>query len=60
MHNNNHILLDITKVAGATIAAATITISDVNAALTTVSICLAIFYTGWKWVKDIKKDKNNG
>ena len=50
-----HILLDITKVGGAAIAATTVTIVDINAYLTTFSVILAISYTIWKWCKDSKK-----
>jgi len=52
--SNHHqqILLDITKVGAATIAATTVTIADVNRYLTTVSLLLAISYTIYKFIKD--------
>jgi hypothetical protein len=55
MPHNNHIFLDMTKVLGAAAVATTVTLSQVNTILTTVSICLAIAYTIYKWVKDLKK-----
>lgn len=55
MPHNNHILLDISKVLGAATVATTVTLSEVNIILTTVSICLAIAYTVYKWVKDLRK-----
>ncbi len=56
-NNNGGFLLDITRVAGANIGAATLTVSNINDVLTMASICLAISYTIWKWSNDYKKAK---
>jgi hypothetical protein len=55
MSQKSQILLDTTKVAGAAIGATAIKLADVNTALTTVSILLAIAYTTYKWLKESKK-----
>ena len=55
MPHKSQILLDITKVAGAASAATVVKLADVNTALTTISICLAIGYTVYKWIKESRK-----
>ena len=55
MSQNQQILLEMTKVPAAAAAAGVISLSNINVILTTISICLAICYTIWKWIKDYKK-----
>jgi len=56
MKDSLQTVIDIAKVIGATGAATGITIADINGGLTTVSICLAISYTVWKWYKDYRNE----
>lgn len=54
-HTHKQIMLDIAKVGGAAATATGVTLANVNVILTTISICLAICYTIWKWRNDFNK-----
>lgn len=49
--------LDRLKVIGASLTAVTISIHDVEAILSVVSLLLAAGYTIWKWRKEMKENK---
>ena len=56
MKDSLQTVIDTAKVIGAAGAATGVTIANINGVLTTISICLAIGYTIWKWRKDYKKN----
>lgn len=56
MANKEQLGIDTFKVIGAAAGATGITLANINVALTTISVSLAICYTIWKWRKDYKKN----
>ena len=51
--------IDTIKVVLANIGAITITAVNIQTALSIASLSLAISYTAWKWINDIKRKKAN-
>jgi len=57
MQEHAQTIIDTSKVLGINAAAGIVTITNINAYLTTISILAAICYTIWKWGRDYKKIK---
>jgi len=56
-HHLSHHAIDMIKVGAANLGAITITLANVQASLSIISLLVAISYTVWKWVRDSKKNK---
>ncbi|MCD6017291.1 MAG: hypothetical protein K0S53_412 [Bacteroidetes bacterium] len=58
MNDSTSTFTHIVQVVGANVAALSITLSQINDLLTTLSLVLASSYTVYKLVKDLRKKKD--